>query len=191
MGLAALGRFTESEYEEMEAKADYRSEYFNGEIFAMAGGTPRHSILCGSMIRCVGNAVNGNRCHVMDCNMRIRIPTGLQTYPDMSVVCGEIKLAPGRTDCMVNPLLVVEVLSKSTESYDRGEKFTNYKTLPSLREYVLVSQTEPLIEVFRRGKTGRWTETMCQGLDATIRFDSVGASINLVDVYRGIDFDTP
>ena len=183
-----LPKYTESEYAEMEVKADYRSEFYNGEIFAMAGGTFDHSKLATSIARCVGNQV-GDRCHVLGPDMRIRVAaTRLQTYPDVSVVCGDPIFTRGRNDCIENPIVIVEVLSESTESYDRGFKFdNNYKRIPSLREFVLVAQDRrPNIEVLRKGKAGRWTATITEGMDASFTLSSIGATIRIADVYAGI-----
>ena len=185
----ALEKITESEYADLEAKAEYRSEYYNGEVFAMAGGTSRHARIGGLMLHSISSSVDLRRCSVMGPDMRIRVAaTRLQTYPDVSVVCGDIAHTRGREDCIENPIIIVEVLSEGTESYDRGFKFDNYKRIPSLREYVLVSQNRPRIEVLRRSKTGRWAATVAEGLDAGIALESVGATISLADVYIGIDF---
>ncbi len=187
MGLAAR-KYTESEYAETETRASYRSEYFNGEIFAMAGGTLVHSRLCVAMCSCLRDRVDPERCIVADSNLRIRIPaTSLQTYPDASVICGKPVFVENRNDCIENPVVIVEVLSEGTEAYDRNQKFTDYKKLASLREYVLVSQHRPRIEVYRRGRTGRWTLAASEGLDAVIALTSIGVAIPLADVYRGIE----
>ncbi len=178
---------SEHEYAEMEAKADYRSEFCNGQVYAMSGGTDIHSALCASMIRHVGNQLDGRRCRVFDSNLRIRVTKSeLQTYPDVSVVCGPLKFWEQRTDCIVNPVVVVEVLSEGTAGYDRGFKFSNYKLIESLREYVLVWQTRERIEVYRRGDGGEWEHQIADGRKAKVDLKSIGVTLSLAEVYFGL-----
>ena len=180
---------TPEEYLRLEREAPYKSEYYAGEIFAMAGGSPAHSVITASVIREVGNALKGHRCAPYDSNLRIFFPsTGLYSYPDVSVVCGPLELADEYGDMITNPTLIVEVLSDSTEAYDRGKKFAHYRTLPSFAEYVLVSQKEPLVEVFFRMGDGTWQLTLARGRDAVVRLQSLGVELWLAEVYDRIEF---
>ena len=180
---------TPEEYLRLEREAPYKSEYFAGEIFAMAGGSPAHSVICASAIRELGNLLKGNRCAPYDSNLRIFFPsTGLYSYPDASVICGPLEITDAHGDVVTNPTLVVEVLSDSTEAYDRGKKFAHYRTLPSFAEYVLVSQKEPLIEVFSRMADGTWKYTPARGRDALVRLQSLGVELRLAEVYDRAEF---
>jgi len=180
---------TPEEYLRLERAADYKSEYYAGEIFSMAGGSATHSVIIASVIRELGNLLKGNRCVPYDSNLRIAVSaTGLYTYPDASVICGPLELVPGHDDMITNPTLIVEVLSDSTEAYDRGKKFAHYRTLPSFAEYVLVSQKEPLVEVFFRQGDGTWQLTPVRGREAVVRLQSLGVDLRLAEVYERVEF---
>ena len=183
---------TVEEYLELERAAECKSEYFAGEIFAMAGGTPEHSWISANTIRELGNALEGRPCVAFDGNLRVEIPdTGLYTYPDISVVCGPMDRSPRGNDMVTNPTVIVEVLSDSTEAYDRGGKFAHYRTLVSFREYVLISQKEPLVEVFFRLPDGKWQLTPVSGGDSVVQLQSVGIALRLAKIYAGIEFPAP
>ena len=153
----AIGRLTHPEYLALEAKSDIRHEFLNGEVYEMAGGTPDHGAVAAAVIRDLGSALRGRPCRVFSSDVRVRIrATGLTTYADASVVSGELQTDPEDQDAIANPLLVVEVLSPSTEAYDRGAKSAHYRQIPSLRELMLVSLTEPRVEVLRRSDRGVW-----------------------------------
>jgi Uma2 family endonuclease len=157
---------------------------------AMAGGTYRHSKLTHSLSRRLGNALEGRPCEVSGSDIRVcTSPEGLYTHPDIVVVCGEPKFADGRKDTLLNPTLIVEVLAYSTEGYDRGFKFAQYRSIESLQEYALVSQAEPRVEVFRRQPGGHWLLSESVGLDAVCPFDSVGVSVALAEIYDKVAFD--
>lgn len=159
MGHAAQRiRMTEEEYLAFERESDERHEYADGEIFAMAGASRKHSRIQARVIRLLGNVLEGGRCDVYTSELRIHIPvTGRYVYPDCSVVCGPAMMKDDERDTLLNPRVIVEVLSSSTEDYDRGDKFTHYKTIPSFVQYVLVSQDKPFVEVFTRQLDGTWT----------------------------------
>ncbi|MBI2948023.1 MAG: Uma2 family endonuclease [Verrucomicrobia bacterium] len=181
-------RLTEAEYLERERLAEYKSEYFDGEVFAMSGGTPPHSQIAANAIRVIGNQLSG-RCVVYTSDLRLKIEaTGLLTYPDFSVVCGPLQFAEGTEDTVVNPTLVGEVLSDSTEAYDRGKKFENYRQMPSLLEYLLVSQKEARIEQFSRGKEGSWVLRDAAGLEASLFLPSLEVTLALSDIFAGVKF---
>lgn len=177
-----------AEYLKVERAADYRSEYFRGEMFAMAGGSARHSRIKTNMIGQLHSHLKGRPCAAYDSDLRIKCPTGLYTYPDLSVVCGELEFDDEHADTVLNPTLLVEVLSKSTEAYDRGKKFDHYGRIPSLREYVLVLQDEPMVQRFLRNEDGSWNLASVSGLDQIVTFPSIGVGVLLADVYERVDF---
>jgi len=158
MGEAALRtRMTEQEYLAFERAAEGRHEYADGEIFAMSGGTWAHSLLASNVIRELSTSLLERPCTAHGSDMRIHIPsTGRYTYADALVVCGDPVLTDGVSDTVENPVVIVEVLSDSTEKYDRGDKFELYQSIASLRDYVLVSQKKARIEHFRRQPDGTW-----------------------------------
>ncbi len=149
-------RMTYAEYLTAEAASEVRHEFLNGDVWAMAGGTLEHGALAAAIIRELGNALAGKPCRVYTSDMRVRVhATGLSTYPDVTVVCGAAETAPEDPSALINPVVLVEVLSDGTEAYDRGAKAAHYRRIPSLQAYWLVSQAEPLIEVHRR-REERW-----------------------------------
>ena len=177
------------EYFILERAALDKSEYYDGEIFAMAGGTLAHSIIASNVNGELRNLLRGNRCGQFDSNLKIEIAaTGLVTYPDASVVCGPPEFSPKSDHTVTNPTLIVEVLSDSTEAYNRGKKFAHYRTIPSFREYVLVSQKEPLIEVFFRRDDGIWQLAPVSGLDASVPLQSLGLTLRLAEIYERVEF---
>ncbi len=126
--------FTPEEYLEIERKAEYKSDYLNGEMFALAGTSKEHSIITINITRILGNELLGKRCQVFDSNLRVKVTeTGLYVYPDLTVVCGEQKFDDNNFDVLLNPTIIIEILSKSTEDYDRGTKFKHYRELESLQ----------------------------------------------------------
>jgi|SRR5665213_309900 len=182
-------RLTPEQYLEIERAAETRSEYYNGRMYAMSGGTHPHAIVIGNLARHLGNALEKGPCVVTTSDMRVRVnKTGLYTYPDIVVVCDPPRYGDGRHDTVLNPTLIVEVLSPSTEAYDRGFKFAQYRALESLREYALVSQSEPLVEIFRRQPSGDWLLSESAGMDAACRFDSAGCTMAVRDIYDKVTF---
>lgn len=179
----AVVRMTYAEYLAAEAVADVRHEYLNGDVWAMAGGTIEHGGLAMAVAREVGQALHGKPCRAFSSDVRVRIPeTDLATYPDLSVVCGQLQTADDDPDAITNPVLLVEVLSDSTEAYDRGAKWAHYRRIASLRDYVLVSQAEPLVEVYRRTAGGRF-ELFEARAGETIELASIGARLDVDAVY--------
>jgi Uma2 family endonuclease len=172
-------------YLERERAAAYKSEYYGGEVFAMSGGTGNHSLLSTNTTSVLHAALKGTGCRVFNSDLRVYIPAnGLFTYPDASVVCGDIAYLDERADNLLNPVLLVEVLSPSTESYDRGTKFALYRSIPSLEEYMLVSQDQRRVEVFRKDTTGRW---VLYDVEETVELASVGCTLLVDDLYAGVD----
>jgi Uma2 family endonuclease len=190
MALAeTVRRLTEAEYLEIERCAEFRSEFFEGEMFAMAGGKPPHSLIATNLAREFGNQLKNSSCVVYNTDLRIKIEaTGLLTYPDLSVICGPLQLAEGTDDTAVNPTVIVEVLSNSTEAYDRGKKFEHYRQILSLREYLLVSQDEPRIEQFIRQPDGAWLMIEAVGMASRLEVPSLGIFIALAEVFSKVQF---
>jgi len=175
--------YTYAEYLALEEESSVRHEYLDGEIYAMAGGSPDHAALAAAVI---GNLASQlpPACRTFTSDLRVRIEaTGLSTYPDVAVVCGRTMRAADDALAVVNPLLIVEVTSSSTEEYDRGEKLRHYKQLPSVREILLVSHREPRLTLSRRDGDG-WTQLEA-GRGESIALESVGARIAVDDLYRG------
>jgi Uma2 family endonuclease len=185
---------TYAEYLEAEAASEVRHEFLNGEVWAMAGGSPAHAATAAALIRELGIALRGTPCRVYTSDLRVRIlATGLSTYPDVAVVCGEIQTAPEDPDTVVNPVLIVEVLSESTEAYDRGAKAAHYRRIPSLQVYVIASQTDALLEIYRRLDGDRWELVEARRGDRPVLLPprgsgvpSISASIDVSAVYDGL-----
>jgi Uma2 family endonuclease len=182
-------RLTPQRYLEIERAAEFRSEYYNGQMYAMSGGSYAHVLIIGSLAFGLRTTLGKRPCSVATSDLRLRVsPDGLYTYPDVSVICGEPQFADDQKDTLLNPALVIEVLSPSTEGYDRGFKSAQYRTLASLQEYVLVSQSEPRVEVFRRQTDGNWLLSEAIGLEAACRFDSLDCRLALADIYDKVTF---
>jgi len=173
-----------AEYLAAEATSDTRHEYLRGQVFAMAGGTPEHGALAASITGALIAALRDRPCRVFNSDVRVRIrATDLTTYPDLSVVCGRLERDDEDQNAIVNPVLIIEVLSDSTEAYDRGEKAAHYRRLPSLQEYVLMSQHRPRVEVFRRREAGHW-ELHEAAEGQQIELVSVGCTLDVAELYR-------
>jgi Uma2 family endonuclease len=168
----------------LEEYSNVRHEFLAGQIYAMAGGTPQHGAFAANVIGLLTAHLRGRRCRVHTSDVRVRVAaTGLDTYPDVSVVCGEIELDADDRHAVTNPIVVVEILSEGTADYDRGEKLDHYKRIPSLREVMLVSHAERRIDVVRLGSDGKWsTETSGRGQSA--RLDSIQCTVPVDEVYR-------
>ena len=174
--------YTYAEYLGFEASSNVKHEFLNGQIYAMAGGTPEHAALAAAVIGLLFAQLRGTPCRAHDADLRVRTRTGLSTYPDVTVICGPSERDHEDEQAVTNPVLIVEVLSRSTEDYDRGEKFEHYKSLPSLREYALVSHRERRIEVWSQTTPGGWASAMSHDGDVA-RFSSIGATLDVRDLY--------
>jgi Uma2 family endonuclease len=180
---------TAEEYLELERAAEFRHEYYNGRMYLMPGGSHRHAFIIANLAGELHFALQKGPCTTAISDLRIRVAeSGLYTYPDISVICGPPKLADGRTDTVLNPVLIIEVLCPSTELLDRGFRTEQYKTIATLQEYALVSQTETRVEIYRRQDGGQWLLSEFAGLEAAARFDSVDASVPLAEIYDKITF---
>lgn len=179
---------TEAEYLAMEQDSEIKHEYFRGEIFAMSGASPEHDRIFGNTFASLHSQLRQSPCGLYSGDVRVRVnPTGLYTYPDISVVCGEAEFTLDKPGSLLNLTLIVEVLSPSTESYDRGTKFQHDRTLDSLQEYVLISQDSARIECFTRQTGGNtWVLKEAVGLEATINLISIQCTLALADVYEKI-----
>jgi Uma2 family endonuclease len=185
-------KLTVEEYLAIEATAERRSEFYDGEMFLKAGASREHNIHSRNLTAELHTRLKGSRCQVFVADLRVKVDrTGLYTYPDLLVVCGEPEYAPENRDTLTNPTVVIEILSASTEKYDRTTKFRHYKQLPSVQEYVLVAQDEPLVERFVRQPDGTWGHTDFVGLDATLSLATVPASVPLAEVYRDVPVTRP
>lgn len=187
-------RCTVSEYLHYERESIAKHEYRDGEVLAMAGGSYNHSVIVANVIGELRAALKGKPCRVSDSNLRIRIPrTPLYTYPDAVIVCGEPRFDPNDTahETVTNPRVLVEVLSPSTEAYDRGEKFTRYQLLDTLEEYVLITQDSPRTETYFRQSDGAWLFTPGHGIEARLRLRSLELDLPHSEIYAGITFPPP
>lgn len=177
-------RHSLEEYVRLEAMSNVRHEYLDGDIFAMAGGTPDHGRICANLIALLSNCLEGRPCSVFTSDVRVRVrATGLDTYPDATVVCGRAETDEVDTHALVNPLLLVEVASPTTEAYDRGGKLEHYKRIPSLREVVLVAHGERRVDVWRRQDDGAWAvESFASA--GSVRLASLACELPLEAIYR-------
>jgi Uma2 family endonuclease len=195
MGLPAeKRRYTIAEYLALEERSDIRHEFHAGEMLAMSGGTFAHSRINMNFSGLLHARLKGHPCYPLDINMRVRIGRRLDyVYADTSIVCGAPQFDPDdpKKTTILNPRVVIEVLSESTESYDRGVKFELYREVPSLEEYVLVSQREPLIESFLRQPDGTWSFKPWKGLEGTVTLRSLEITVPLSEVYVGVEFESP
>ena len=181
--------YTVEEYLAMEEVAEYRSEYFEGEIFAMAGGSPNHDRIAGDCDHVISDSIRSKGCETFTSNMKVRIENSkAYYYPDLSVACGA-EFDENGLGALTNPILLIEVLSKSTEAFDRGKKFHRYKQIKSFREYVLISQDEPHIDTSYKTEDGIWQLDSFSGLDDVLVLRSLGIKVKLADIYRRVKFE--
>ena len=172
------------EYLTLERKAAYKSEYFNGEIFAMGGASPRHVLIVTNIVSELRQQLKKSPCAVYATDLRVKVaPTGLYTYPDVVVVCGKALFDDDQKDTLTNPTLIVEVLSESTKDYDRGGKFEHYRTVESFKEYVLVAQDKRHVEHFVRQPDHRWLLSETNLLEDTLELTSIGCHLALAEIY--------
>lgn len=182
-------RFTPEEYLEIERKSTFKSEYLNGQILAMAGGDPKHSAIANNIQAFLTMQLLDTTCQVFNSDLKIRTtPSGLFAYPDVSIVCGELEFHDNTRDVITNLVVIVDVLSPSTASYDRIVKFDQYRQLPTLRDYLLVEQNVPVIHHFARHPDDAWMQTPVRGLDSEVHLTAFDAVLRLADVYRKITF---
>jgi Uma2 family endonuclease len=185
---SSVTKLTEQEYLALDRAAEIRSEFLDGEMFAMSGGSSRHVFLHANLLAEMHAALRGGQCRVGGPDFRVRVSaTGMYAYPDLVVICGKLLLADAHQDILLNPAIIFEILSPSTEKYDRGSKFQHYRTIESLREYVLVDQNQVQIEQYVRQPDNTWTFRDYQGLDAKLKLDSIGVTLPLQRIYDRVD----
>jgi Uma2 family endonuclease len=176
--------YTLDDYLALEASSNTKHEYLDGQIYAMAGGTPEHAALAAAVIGLLFPQLRSGRYQAHDADLRVRVgATGLTTYPDVTVICGRRERDAKDEQAVTNPTLIIEVLSRSTEGYDRGDKFEHYKGLASLRQYMLVSHREPQIEVWTRDTQGQWTSRVC-GDGELAELGAIGATLSVSELYE-------
>ena len=180
---------TPEQYLACERAAPYKSAYFRGEMFAMAGASPAHVLIVSNIVAALHGQLRRRPCAVYSTDLRVKITaSGLYTYPDVVVVCGTLQFDDEHQDTLINPTLIVEVLSESTQDYDRGGKFTQYRKIPSFAEYVLVAQDECHIEHFVKQANGRWILSETTQATDTITLSSIECTLLLSDIYEKVQF---
>jgi Uma2 family endonuclease len=182
--------YTAEEYLELEVDSEIRNEYRNGEIIPMTGGTPNHNELSSNLIIALKTALKGKPYRVFIADQRLWIPdANLYTYPDIMVVPKPIELQTGRKDTVTNPCFIAEILSKSTQNYDRSEKFVAYRTIPSFGEYLLVSQYEVRVEHYVKTAPDRWLLAEYTDPTTVLTLSSFDLQLSIADLYENIDFE--
>jgi len=185
---AVQPHYTPEEYLALERKATSKSEYLNGQIFAMVGASRAHNLIASNVSREISLQLKGRPCEVYVSDMRVRVSqTGLYTYPDLVVVCGEPQFDDAERDTLLNPTVIIEVLSPSTEAYDRGEKFAHYRRLESLQEYVLIAQDRVRVEQFVR-QGDRWMLSEMSDRNDMLHLASIGCDVALREIYDKVEF---
>lgn len=191
MSVQRQPRLTPEEYLAIDRAADQRSEYLAGEMFAMAGASETHVTITANILYLLVGQLKERPCKAYGSDMRLKVSaTGLYAYPDLMVVCGEVRFEDGRKDILLNPTVLIEVLSESTEAYDRGRKFGHYQTLETFTDYLLIAQDQPRIEHFTRQPDGRWLYAAYDGLEETVPINSIGCELPLADVYDKVELAT-
>jgi Uma2 family endonuclease len=191
MSAAPRQRWTVEDYLAHERASEQRHEYLNGEITLMAGASESHNLIVTNILASLHTQLRQRPCRVYPGDMRVKISrASLYTYPDVSVVCEPPQYEDDQRDTLLNPALVIEVLSPSTESYDRGRKFQPYRSLPSLREYVLVAQDSQRVERYVRQSDGMWLLDDAEGADSVMNLQSIDCTLRLADVYEKVEFES-
>jgi Uma2 family endonuclease len=185
--------YTPEEYLALERNAPYKSEYYQGEIFAMAGASLRHNEIVGNIIFALKDALRKQKksCRVFPSDLRVHIPQNtLYTYPDVSVICGEPQFTDDSFDAITNPIVLVEVLSDSTKDYDRGEKFKLYRDIDTLQDYLLIASDSPLVEVFSKKQKNLWELKIYKNLEEQIEIASLELAIIVEELYLNVAWNT-
>lgn len=188
MASQPITKVSAEEYLALDRAAEVRSEFLDGEMIAMSGGSANHSTLKVNLTREISTILLGSSCQVFNSDLRIRVSSRMYAFPDLTVVCGKPQLADGRRDILLNPKVIFEVLSPSTERYDRGLKLHHYRAIETLQDYVLVSQDQILIEQYTRGEAGVWSFRDYQTAEDTLLIPSIGVSLPLARIYERVEF---
>ena len=189
--MCALPRsyLTPEEYLALERQAETKSEYLRGEVFAMAGASFAHTTISFNMLVLLAPQLKQRSCTARGSDLRVKVPpTGLYTYPDIVIICGRPQFEDRHRDTLLNPTVIFEILSRSTEGYDRGEKFANYRTLESLSDYILISQHRPLVEHYARQPDESWLLRSYEGMEAILPIPSIGCELPLADIYDKVEW---
>ncbi len=193
MSQAIKKLYTPEEYLALEEVAEYKNEYYQGEIFAMAGGSVNHNLIAGNIYTALNLALKKTPFRAFINDMRVMVKMTKQnefyTYPDVFVVCGKIELAEGRSDTITNPVLIIEVLSKSTEAHDRGDKFRLYQSIPTLQEYILVEQSSVYIDCYHKAEHRSWSTKFFDSTDQMLKLKSIEIEIPVAEIYDRIEFE--
>lgn len=186
-------RYTLEEYLELDRTSEERFEFWDGEVFCMSGGSEAHVEIESNLVAFLKPQLRVRGCRVFPAEMRIRVPSAPPyRYADFSALCGEAKFEEiGGVDTLVNPTLIVEVLSPSTEAYDRGDKFSHYKSIPTLREYLLVAQHRPHVTHLFKEDDGKWIHAEANDLESSLQLHSLDCELPLSEIYLGVVFDSP
>jgi Uma2 family endonuclease len=188
--LPKIRRYTAEEYLAIDRAALTKSEYYAGEMFAMAGASEEHNIITVNLVVSLGLQLRGGPCRLFSADMRVRIGTAdLYAHQDVVVVCGERRFADHQRDVLLNPTVIIEVLSEDTEAYDRGDKFAGYRQAETLQEYLLIAQNRLRIEHYIRQPDGRWLLSESDDLKGVLHLPSLGAELALSEVYDGVNFE--
>jgi Uma2 family endonuclease len=183
-------RYTEAEYLAIERDVETKHEYYRGEMFAMSGASRQHNRITVNISALFHDQLKNRKCEHFINDMRVKVEaSSLYTYPDVVITCHEPRFLDQNVDTLLNPQVIIEVLSDSTEKYDRGKKFEQYRTIPSLREYVLISQDRAHIDRFALNEQGQWVLNDASGLDAVIELVTIGCRLPLAEVYAKVEFD--
>ncbi len=190
MARTPVSRISPDEYMKLEEETGERFEYLNGEVFAMSGGTLPHNLISARLNRRIGVLLEERGCETLNSSQRILVmATGLETYPDVSVVCGKVQLAGTHAMATTNPVVLIEVLSKSTEAYDRGEKAAHYRRIESLQEYLLVAQGTVRVERYRRAGENKWVLSEFTDTGEMLELASLGIEIPIAAIYDGVELE--
>jgi Uma2 family endonuclease len=180
---------TPQEYLALEREAETKSEYYAGEVFALAGASPRHNLIAGNVLAALHAQLKGRDCTVYPSDLRVKVPDiPYYTYPDVSVVCGDWQLEDENQDNLLNPIVLVEVLSASTQRRDRGSKFESYRRIESLREYVLVAQERQRVEQYTKQPDGSWIFSETSSEVGVVKLTSIGCELAFTDIYEKVPF---
>jgi Uma2 family endonuclease len=182
--------WTVSQYLALERDTGIRHQYLDGEVFAMAGAEPAHNDIFTNTITRIVTQLKGRPCKVHGPDMRIKTKSGLYTYPDISIVCGERLFNSDKPRTLLNPTVLIEILSPSTEAFDRGDKFHHYRTIQSLREYVLIASLRERIECFSRQAEDSWRMNVVDQPDGVLTLESIGCLLAIQDVYAEVEMET-
>ena len=183
-------RMAPKEYLEFDRASDIKHEYFNGQIFAMTGAKKNHNLINTSLTANLVNRIGNSTCRVFSNDMRVKIESESgYAYPDIAVACGNLEFEDDQLDTLTNPIVIMEILSDATEAYDRGDKFAYYRAIPTLQEYILVSQNKCRVEQFIRKEGGMWGMFHYENRGQIIKIESIDCAVPLSDIYQWVEFE--